>query len=266
MRIIVNTSKYKKPYETIAFSIEYTNNSLYYYVIDKDNEIERICGSDEFPLLESDQQVFIRNLVDRYDNSWIRKDNFEGYDYFIDNIHNLELIKDYCIAKKKELLDYYHNYRNSNYINCDTDIIDFLLYVRHFDESQIENIEYNLSKDRITLRITSDYFYMIKLDFIGGIDTNISIETIKYLLINALTETNIKILPNKRICFEFSNNYIYADKIRFRCEINKFESATVYICSKAKIWMKRNKNKMEKVNKPEVAAVIIPCSEKERFF
>lgn len=30
--------------------------------------------------------------------------------------------------------------------------------------------------------------------------------------------------------------------------------------------MKRNKNKMEKINKPEVAAVIIPCSEKERFF
>ena len=239
MRAIIFNSDRKKPYESIVLALEHSNNNLYYYVINPDEVIERIPDAGEYPVLPFEQIVAIRN-GDHPIGNWVRENNLDGYDWFIKDKKNIELINDekeidikflnQCLLQNKVELDWYHKNKNDNEIKNRSDLLEFKRFVSHFDLGEIDKIEWDYSDYRnatIYVSISMPYFKNITLIFSDVTDAVINCFVSG---INREVESSIlEFVKDDEICFDFANGYINAKKLSFTYDICVSDCMVLYV-------------------------------------
>lgn len=245
MRAVIYDDKYAKPYESAILAIDNRDVCRYFYVVNKDNEVERIKDIEEISFFPYEQIILVRNGDVNFPD-WVVSEKIIGYKWFIDNINDLESIKSRCLMQNQDELTWYRTHRKWLYIRSQQDINDLLTFTQHFNFGHIAYALYRYADDVLVLHIVTEYFDQIILRFRGNIDTNIGWNNIKYDSNNQIESCKLYFSNSNSICFEFDDIYIYANKLSFNFKVTTRRNDVIYVNPKNEenggvkiIWKKR---------------------------
>lgn len=231
MRVII-LNEDKTFYDSTVFAIENEPDKkhpeyvlkTYFYIVNSENKIERMPS-----ISKNHVRILIRNLEPSNYCSWIedKKNNIEGYNWFINSKNTIENIKNNlpiskeieneCLEVNSGNLSWYESERNSNVIVNQEDIKNILEFTGWFHDGHIEKID-NQKDGSLRIDLSGVWgFESFSLIFKGNIETYFEDDLDELWFSSA----SIFIDKDKQICFSIDD---YSSKE----ELNKTKVTRIY--------------------------------------